>query len=77
MQHYPAAAFNYAIHHASYLAAGLIECAMGGVAKPRILYTTSVCVCVCVCVGGVDRNGKLHLGGMWRQAGVYGMYSDV
>lgn len=34
MQHYSAAAFNYAIHHASYLAAGLIECAAGGVANP-------------------------------------------
>lgn len=34
MQHYAAAAFNYTIHHASYLAAGLIECAAGGVANP-------------------------------------------
>ncbi len=62
MQHYPAAAFNYAIHHASYLAAGLIECAMGGGDEACILYTS---VCMCVCVWGVDRIGKLHLGGMW------------
>lgn len=34
-RHYPAtAAFNYTIHHVSYLAAALIECTAGGVANP-------------------------------------------
>lgn len=48
---------------------------MGGVANPAF---STVRVCVCVRVGGVDRNGKLHLGGCGHVvAGVYGMYWDV
>lgn len=49
MQHYAAAAFNYTIHHASYLAAALIECAMGGVANPELCTLACVYVCLRVC----------------------------
>lgn len=34
---------------------------MGGTANPA--FSIPPCVRVCLCVGGVDRNGKLHLGG--------------
>lgn len=46
---------------------------MGGTANPAF----SIPPCVCVCVGGVDRNGKLHLGGcghMRVYIGFIGMY---
>lgn len=75
MQHYSAAAFNYTIHHASYLAAGLIECAVGGVANPA--FSTPSCM-----LGVLTGMEKLHLGGCGHvAAGVYmeciGMYVCV
>lgn len=60
MQHYSAATFNYAIHHVSYLAVGLIECAAGGVANR----TFSTLARVSVVLTGME-NCILGDVGMW------------
>lgn len=72
MQHYSAAAFNYTIHHASYLAAGLIECAVGGVANPAL----SAPECLLGVLTGME-NCIWGNVGMWVHMECIGMYVCV